>query len=267
MASHGWVAAGSIMDALPGGVMRVLVLGGTTEASRLAKALSARSDIAATLSLAGRTEAPAAQPIPTRIGGFGGVEGLARYLRDEAIDVLVDATHPFAAQISKNAAEAARATGTPIVAFVRPPWTRETGDRWIDVEDLAAAARALGEVPRRVLLTTGRLGLAAFEVAPQHHYLVRTIDHPGDLPGLPDHTLLLDRGPFDLAAERELMVRERIDVVVTKNSGGSATWPKMVAARELGLPVVVVQPPTRPDVPQVHDVEGVFAFIDKARAR
>jgi precorrin-6A/cobalt-precorrin-6A reductase len=253
------------MDVLPEGSMRILVLGGTTEASRLAKALSTRPDIAATLSLAGRTEAPAAQPIPTRIGGFGGVEGLASYLRAEAIDALVDATHPFAAQISRNAAAAATATGTPIVAFVRPPWSRVPGDRWIDVDDLDAAARALGETPRRVLLTTGRLGLAAFEVAPRHHYLIRTIDHPGDLPGLPHHTLLLDRGPFDLSAERDLMLRERIEVVVTKNSGGSATYPKMEAARDLGLPVVVVQPPVRPDVPQVHDVDGVFTFLEKVR--
>ena len=241
--------------------MRILVLGGTTEASRLAKALATRSDLEATLSLAGRTEAPAAQPIATRIGGFGGVTGLAAYLRDQAIDVLIDATHPFAAQISRNAAEAARLTGTPIVAFVRPAWSRAPGDRWIEVESLDAAARAIGAAPRRVLLTTGRLGLASFEAAPQHHYLIRTIDHPGDLPGLPDHALLLDRGPFDLEAERALMVGERVEVVVTKNSGGSATYPKIVAARELGLPVIVVQPPTRPDVPQVHDVEAVFAFI------
>ena len=247
--------------------MRVLVLGGTTEASRLAKALATRPDLDATLSLAGRTEAPAVQPIATRIGGFGGVEGLARYLRDQTIDVLVDATHPFAAQISKNAAEAAGRTGTPIVAFVRPAWTRADGDHWIEVADLDAAARAIGEAPRRVLLTTGRLGLAAFEAAPQHHYLIRTIDHPGDLPGLPDHALLLDRGPFDLAAERALMLAERVEVVVTKNSGGSATWPKMVAARELGLPVIVVQPPTRPDVREVHDVEAVMAFIEGVRGR
>lgn len=245
--------------------MRILVLGGTTEASRLARALADRPDIEATLSLAGRTIDPAAQPIPTRVGGFGGVAGLAAWLREHRIDALVDATHPFAAQISRNAAEAARETGTTIVAFVRPPWTREAGDTWIDVADLDEAARALGTPPRRVLLTTGRLGLDHFTAAPQHHYLIRTIDHPGDLPGLPDHTLLLDRGPFDLAVERDLMTRERIDVVVTKNSGGAATYPKIVAARELRLPVVIVQPPLRPDVPQVHDVAAVFAFLESAR--
>ncbi len=245
--------------------MRILVLGGTTEASRLAKALATRPDLGATLSLAGRTATPEAQPIPTRIGGFGGIEGLAAWLRDHRIDALVDATHPFAAQISRHAAEAARQTDTPIVAFVRPPWRREAGDLWIEVESLEAAAAAIGAAPRRVLLTTGRLGLAAFERAPQHHYVIRTIDSPGDLPGLPDHRLLLDRGPFDLAAERALMEDERIEVVVTKNSGGSATYPKMVAARDLGLPVIVVAPPSRPDVPEVHDVDAVFAFLVKGR--
>lgn len=241
--------------------MRILVLGGTTEASRLARALADRPELEATLSLAGRTEAPAAQPIPTRIGGFGGIDGLAAHLVEHRIDVLVDATHPFAAQISRNAAEAARRTATPIVALVRPPWDRAPGDRWIDVDDLDAAARAIGPTPRRVLLTSGRLGLASFEAAPHHHYLIRTIDHPGPLPGLPDHALLLDRGPFDLEAERALMQRERIEVVVTKNSGGAATYPKIVAARELGLPVVIVQPPLRPDVPRVADVAAVFAFL------
>jgi precorrin-6A/cobalt-precorrin-6A reductase len=245
--------------------MRVLVLGGTTEASKLARALAERTDIDATLSLAGRTIDPAAQPIPTRIGGFGGVEGQAEWLRAHHIDAVVDATHPFAAQISRHAAEAAKLTGTPIVAFVRPAWRREAGDRWIEVDDLDAAAIALGPDPRRVLLTTGRLGLAHFEAAPHHHYLIRTIDHPGDLPGLPDHALLLDRGPFDFDAERELMLRERIDVVVTKNSGGAATYPKIVAARELGLTVVIVQPPSRPDVPQVHDVAAVMAFLEGAK--
>ena len=243
--------------------MRILVLGGTTEATRLAKALADRPEIEATLSLAGRTEAPAAQPIPTRIGGFGGAEGLAAWLVEHRIDVLVDATHPFAAQISRNAAEAACATGTPIVAFVRAPWRREPGDDWREVATLEEAAHAIGATPRRVLLTTGRLGLASFAVAPRHHYVIRTIDPPEPevLARLPDHVMLYDRGPFDLDAERALMRRERIEVVVTKNSGGAATRPKLVAARELGLPVVIQQPPARPDVPQVHDVESVFAFL------
>lgn len=247
--------------------MRILVLGGTTEASRLAKALADRPDIAATLSLAGRTETPAAQPIPTRVGGFGGAEGLAAYLRDHGIAALVDATHPFAAQISRNAAEAARATGVPIVALVRPAWACAPGDDWREVETLEEAALAIGAAPKRVLLTTGRLGLASFAAAQQHHYVIRTIDPPEAevLARLPDHVMLYDRGPFDLAAERDLMLRERIEVVVTKNSGGAATYPKIVAARELGLPVVIQQPPARPDVVQVHDVAGVLAFLERLR--
>jgi precorrin-6A/cobalt-precorrin-6A reductase len=245
--------------------MRILVLGGTTEARRLAEALADRPDLEATLSLAGRTEAPAAQPIPTRIGGFGGAEGLAAWLVAHSIEALVDATHPFAAQISRNAAAAAQATATPIVAFGRAPWRREPGDDWREVATLEEAALAIGEAPKRVLLTSGRLGLASFVVAPQHHYLIRTIDPPEAevLARLPDHAMLYDRGPFDLASERTLMQRERIEVVVTKNSGGAATYPKIVAARALGLPVVIQQPPIRPDVPQVHDVAGVFAFLER----
>ncbi|MCE1236545.1 MAG: cobalt-precorrin-6A reductase [Hyphomicrobiales bacterium] len=247
--------------------MRILVLGGTTEASRLAKALADRPDVEATLSLAGRTEAPAAQPIPTRTGGFGGVEGLATWLREHRIEALVDATHPFAAQISRNAAEAAQATDTPIVAFVRPAWARATGDDWREVATLDEAARAIGATPRRVLLTTGRLGLSSFAVAPQHHYVIRTIDPPEAevLAALPDHVMLYERGPFDLESERALMARERIEVVVTKNSGGTATYAKIVAARELGLPVVIQQPPTRPEVPEVADVAGVLAFFEAQR--
>lgn len=245
--------------------MRVLVLGGTTEASRLAQALAGRRDIAATLSLAGRTADPAAQPIPTRIGGFGGVEGLADYLRDERIDVLIDATHPFAAQISRNAAEAAARTRAPLVAYTRAPWTPVAGDRWIEVDDLDAAARAIGETPQRVLLTVGRLGLGAFAAAPQHDYLVRTIDDPGPLAELPRHRVILERGPFDEASEAELMRREAVAVVVTKNSGGAATYGKIAAARALGLPVVIVRPPARPDVPIVHELDAVMAFIEAHR--
>ncbi len=246
--------------------MRLLLLGGTTEASALAKVLAHRTDIEATLSLAGRTEAPAKQPLPTRIGGFGGVDGLVGWLRDHRIDVLVDATHPFAAQMSHHAAAAAAIVGIPVAAFGRPAWEKQPGDRWIEVGDLGSAALAIGETKKRVLLTTGRLGLAAFEAAPQHHYVIRTIEHPGDLDGLPDHVLILDRGPFDLDQERTLMSAARIDVVVTKNSGGEATRPKLVAARELGIPVVIVQPPARPEgVPLFGSVAEVLAFVEAHR--
>lgn len=245
--------------------MRVLILGGTTEASRLARLMAGRPDLAPVLSLAGRTEAPVAQPIPTRIGGFGGVAGLVAYLRAEAIEAVVDATHPFAAVMSRHAAEACRIAGVPLCAHSRPPWALAPGDRWIEVADNAAAVAALGTEPRRVLLTIGRLGVAAFRAAPQHHYVIRSIDPPPaeDLP--PDARLVLDRGPFDEAAETQLMRAERIDGLVTKNSGGTATYPKIAAARALGLPVILVTPPARPDVPMMTDPEAVLAFLDRHR--
>ncbi|MBT9292089.1 cobalt-precorrin-6A reductase [Prosthecodimorpha staleyi] len=245
--------------------MRVLILGGTTEASRLARLVAGRSDLAPVLSLAGRTEAPARQPIPTRSGGFGGVAGLVAYLRAEAIEAVVDATHPFAAVMSRHAAEACRIADVPLCAHSRPPWQRVPGDRWTEVADNAAAAAALGTEARRVLLTIGRLGVADFRAAPQHHYVIRSIDPPPaeDLP--PDSRLILDRGPFDEAGETALMRGERIDVLVTKNSGGAATYPKIAAARRLGLPVLLVTPPARPDMPLLTDPDAVLAFLDRHR--
>lgn len=244
--------------------MRVLVLGGTTEATRLARLLAARPDIDATMSLAGRTAEPAPQPIPTRVGGFGGVDGLAVFLADTRTDAIVDATHPFAARMGFNAAQAAERLGLPIVALSRPAWTAGPGDRWTEVADLAAAAEAIGETPRRVLLTVGRLGLPAFQAAPQHAYLIRTIDPPEGL-ALPDARIILDRPPFDADAEAALMRAERIDVLVTKNSGGSATAGKLAAACSLGLPVILVRRPPRPDVATVHEPEAVLAFLDAHR--
>ena len=245
--------------------MRILILGGTTEASRLAERLAGRGDLAPILSYAGRTEAPLTQPIPTRIGGFGGVAGLVTYLADERIDLMIDATHPFAAQMSTNAAAAAARAGVPLFVFSRAPWVAEAGDRWIEVADNAGVVSALGDDPCRVLMTIGRLGLKDFLVAPQHRYVIRTIDAPdaSDLP--PNHRLLLARGPFGVAEERRLMQEERIEVVVTKNSGGASTYGKIVAARELGLPVILVRPPLRPDVPVVHEIEACLARIEAHR--
>ncbi|MDR3373843.1 MAG: cobalt-precorrin-6A reductase [Ancalomicrobiaceae bacterium] len=242
--------------------MNLLILGGTTEASRLAERLAGHTKIAATLSYAGRTEAPARQPIPIRIGGFGGVDGLVAYLRDHAIDMVVDATHPFAAQMSEHAVAACALTGTALLVFSRAPWQRQEGDRWIEVADNAAAAAALGATPRRVLMTIGRLGLSAFLTAPQHHYLIRTIDPPDDADVPPDHRLLYARGPFTLADELRLMREEAVDIVVTKNSGGAATYAKIAAARDLALPVVIVQPPARADVPTCHDLDACMAVIE-----
>lgn len=245
--------------------MRILILGGTTEASLLAGRLAGDARFDATLSLAGRTAVPAAQPLPVRIGGFGGVGGLRAYLEAERIEGVVDATHPFAAQMSHNAAAACAASGVPLVAFSRPPWAPVEGDRWIVVPDNRAAVAALGSVPRSVLLTIGRLGVGDFLAAPQHRYVIRTIDPPppSDLP--PSHRLILDRGPFESVAEIALMRAEAIEVVVTKNAGGAATYPKIEAARALGLPVILVEPPARPAVPLVHDVEAVLAYLEARR--
>lgn len=246
--------------------MRLLILGGTTEASRLATRLADMDDVAAMLSYAGRTEVPADQPIPVRIGGFGGVEGLSRYLVDNAIDLMIDATHPFAARISDNAARAAAATQVPLVVLTRKPWVRTEGDRWTEVADNSAAIDAIGPAPARIFLTIGRLGVGDFRAAPKHHYLIRTIDAPADADLPANHTLILARGTFDLDAEIGLMRGHGIDVLVTKNSGGAATYAKIAAARALHLPVILIRPPVRPSVPTVYTVDDCLEMIRSHRA-
>jgi precorrin-6A/cobalt-precorrin-6A reductase len=242
--------------------LRVLVLGGTTEASAVAARLAGRADVDPLLSLAGRTADPRPAPIPTRVGGFGGVEGLAGFLAREGIAAVLDATHPFAAVMSRNAADACTRAGVPLLALRRRPWERQAGDRWIEVAGMQEAVAALGEAPRRVFLTVGRLELGPFAAAPQHAYLVRTIDPVGDALPLPHLRAIRDRGPFDEASERRLMEREGVEVVVTKNSGGTATYPKIAAARALGLPVVVVARPEKPaDVPEVETADEAVAWI------
>jgi precorrin-6A/cobalt-precorrin-6A reductase len=246
--------------------MRLLILGGSAEASALAAALAGRADIAAILSLAGRTLHPAPSPIPQRIGGFGGPAGLRAFLEAARIDALVDATHPFAARMSRHAAQACPATGVRLLVFTRPPWERRSGDRWIDVETMEAAARALGPAPRRVFLTQGRSQLAAFAGAPQHRYLVRAIERPAEIDALPFHRLILARGPFRLADEEALMRAENIEILVSKNSGGEATYAKIEAARNLGVPVVMAQRPAKPPVAQATRLEQVLAWIETHRA-
>jgi precorrin-6A/cobalt-precorrin-6A reductase len=248
--------------------MRILILGGTTEASGLAAALAGQGRFQPLLSLAGRTSDPKPLPIPTRVGGFGGAEGLARFLRDERIEALIDATHPFAAVMSHNAARAADATGVPLLALRRPPWTPRAGDRWREVTGMGEAVRAIGEAPRRVFLTVGRLELRPFAAAPQHAYVVRTIEPIDDALPVPNVIAIRDRAPFDEAAERALMAREGIEVLVTKNSGGAATYPKIAAARALGIPVVLVARPEKPEgVTEVAGVAGALAWLDERHGR
>jgi precorrin-6A/cobalt-precorrin-6A reductase len=246
--------------------MRILILGGTAEARRLAERLAGRCDLAVTVSLAGRTAAPARQPVPVRVGGFGGAEGLAGYLAAEGIDALIDATHPYAAVISANAAHAARSSNVPLLALRRPPWLPLAGDRWIEVADIAAAADALGATPRRVFLALGRKELAPFAYAPQHHYLVRSVD-PVDPPlAVPRATYITARGPFTEAAEHALLRAHGIEVVVAKNSGGTSTYGKIAAARRLGLPVIMPCRPAMPAVTAVDTIEDALAWLDHVRA-
>jgi precorrin-6A/cobalt-precorrin-6A reductase len=241
---------------------RILILGGTTEARQLAGSLAVRADLSVTLSLAGRTESPIAQNVPTRVGGFGGAGGLAAYLNDMRIDLLVDATHPYAAQISANAAQAARKTGMPIVALRRPGWEPVEGDRWTKADTVGEAVQALGAVPRRVFLALGRQVVAAFEAAAQHHYLIRSVDPVEPKLVVPDADYLLARGPFREDDERALLENHRIDVVVSKNSGGAATYGKIAAARALDVDVIMVRRPDLPDVPSAETVEALAAMID-----
>ncbi|MBB3463003.1 precorrin-6A/cobalt-precorrin-6A reductase [Rhizobium sp. BK377] len=241
---------------------RILILGGTSEARKLAAALAAREDLDILLSLAGRTQAPANQPVPVRIGGFGGAEGLANFLTTGGYHLLVDATHPFAERISANAAIAAERTGIGALALVRPEWVPEAGDHWHVVADIPAAIVALGPAPRRVFMATGRQGAHHAEVAPQHFYLVRSVD-PVDPPlALADVEYLLDRGPFTLEGEIELMRQYRIDAVVTKNSGGRAAYAKIEAARLLGLKVVVIARAPAASMASVETVEAALEAID-----
>ncbi len=237
------------------------MLGGTTEASALARKVAGDARLAPLLSLAGRTTNPQPQPIAVRIGGFGGIEGLANFLRAEAIDAVVDATHPYADQMSAHAVAACRDAGVPLASLVRPQWTRETSDDWQVVADTEAAADALGTEPRRVFLSLGRQDLHVFARAPQHHYLARLIERPDQAMLPPDLRLLQARGPFERADEERLLREERIEVLVSKNAGGTATYGKIEAARALGLPVVMIARPHKPAGIVFADVEACVAWL------
>ncbi|MER5211747.1 cobalt-precorrin-6A reductase [Streptomyces sp. NPDC002838] len=239
----------------------VLILGGTAEARELAAVLAARRGLRVTTSLAGRVARPGVITGDVRIGGFGGAEGLADWLREQRVDALVDATHPFAEVITANAARAAAATRLPLVVLRRPGWRPGPEDRWHMVTSLSTAADLLPRLGRRVFLTTGRMGLAAFAHLTDLHFVVRSVELP--TPPMPPHTeVLLARGPFTLADESTLLYDHCIDVLVTKDSGGEATAAKLTAARELALPVVVVRRPPLPEgVTAVPDVASVLARL------
>jgi precorrin-6A/cobalt-precorrin-6A reductase len=245
---------------------RILILGGTTEARELAGALAGRADLDVRISLAGRTAQIVAQPVPMRVGGFGGIDGLAQHLADERIDALVDATHPFASQISRHADAAARARGIPFVALRRPEWSAQPGDRWTLLDDVEAAVDALGSAPRRVFLALGRKEIAPFERAPQHFYLVRSVDPVEPPLAVREAVYVLERGPFSLELDRKLLEQHRIDVVVARNSGGDAAYAKIAAARALALPVLMLRRPASPDVPSVASVAEAVAWLSHVAA-
>jgi precorrin-6A/cobalt-precorrin-6A reductase len=236
----------------------LLLLGGTAEARELAAALGARN-VRTITSLAGRVKNPRLPAGAVRIGGFGGPDALAAWIEEHGITAVIDATHPFAERISASAAQAATAAGVDLLRLERPGWTERPGDRWHRVDDLGQAAALLPELGKRVLLTTGRQGLAAFAGTSDAWFLIRCVDPPD--PPLPPHSeVVLDRGPYTLAGELRLIDGHAIDVVATKDSGGAHTVAKLDAARERGLPVVLVRRPARPEAPTVATVDEAVAW-------
>ena len=219
------------------------------------------SECDAVLSYAGRVEAPRIQPIPTRTGGFGGIEGLVAYLVDLEVTHIIDATHPFAQQISRNAVAAAIRTGLPLIALTRPAWTSQDGDDWTHAPDMETAIHGLNVDAMRIFLAIGRTEIARFTALPQHHYVLRFVDTPKAPPPLSNHEVVVDRGPFDVASDRALLEHHRIDLVVSKNSGGEGARAKLDAARALGLPVLMIDRPSVPPRYEVSSVDDVMHWV------
>jgi precorrin-6A/cobalt-precorrin-6A reductase len=242
---------------------RVLILGGTQEGYALAERLADMSGLEIISSLAGRTLTPRKPKGQMRSGGFGGAEGLARYLRDENIAHLINATHPFADQISANAVAAATAAQVPLLRLLRPGWQAQAEDLWIMAQDIAEAAELCRREGGRIFLTTGSNDLAAFAGIHNAHFIVRVVDAPEIMP-LHDYVTITARGPFSLADELALMTEHRVNLLVTKNSGGDATAAKLDAARRLGLPVIMVERPPialDPRSPVAESVDEAIAHL------
>jgi len=244
-------------------VSALLILAGTGEARELAGVLHGRG-VPVVSSLAGRVAAPRLPSGEVRVGGFGGPEGLERWLVEHDVFAVVDATHPFAARMSASAFEACGRAGVPLLRLERPGWVERPGDRWVWVDDVAAAAEAVDRLGRRALLALGRQEVSRFAGVESTWFLIRSVGRP-DPPLPPRHRLLLDRGPFTVSGELALLDEHRIDVVVTRDSGGDQTVAKLDAAREGGLPVIVVGRPPRPETAAVTTVVEAAAWAS-ARA-
>lgn len=213
------------------------------------------------VSFAGRVERPKRQPLPQRIGGFGGIEGLRGYLRDHQVSHVIDATHPFAARMSANAVTACAAEDIALIALTRAPWTPQPEDNWSRVGDIAGAVAALDRPAARVMLAVGRMHLDEFAPNPQHFYLLRLVDPPARTPPFPDHHILVSRGPFTAPDDLALMRDHRIDLVVSKNAGGTGAYAKIEAARALQLPVIMIDRPAIPARTEAHSVPEVMAWL------
>ncbi|AHJ29853.1 cobalt-precorrin-6A reductase [Nodularia spumigena CS-584] len=244
-------------------MMRVLILGGTGEAAELAAKVANIQGIEAISSLAGRTREPSIPLGDLRIGGFGGVAGLAKYLHQMKIDLLIDATHPFATQIALNAADAAMEVKIPRLKLIRQPWEKVNGDRWIEVDSIKTAADVLENQSQRVFLSIGRQEIGAFSHLHQIWFLMRMIDPPEPQALVPPGILLCDRGPFQLDNEREILINHQIDTIVSKNSGGDATYAKIIAARELKLQVVMISRPPVPPGEQATDIDEALVWLSQ----
>jgi precorrin-6A/cobalt-precorrin-6A reductase len=244
-------------------LQRVLILGGTAEAAALARGALDRFGgvLQVTTSLAGRTERPAPLPGETRIGGFGGTSGLAAYLSDHGISRVIDATHPFATRISAQARLACEQAEVPRLILLRPSWRRHPLDRWIEVGSIEEAAEIIGRVGRRAWLTIGASEIACFSGGREVQFLVRVVDPPRQRLPLHSYEVVAGRGPFTLAGERHHLKYHAIDVLVSKASGGAATGAKIIAARELGIPIVMVRRPPREPGDAVETIEAALEWL------
>jgi precorrin-6A/cobalt-precorrin-6A reductase len=239
---------------------KLLILGGTGDALGLAERVQRMPGITVISSLAGRTQQPVLPVGQIRTGGFGGEQGLVDYLRSNQIDFLIDATHPFARQISENAAGAALACEMPFLVLARSAWSATPDDHWLEVADHQAAADLLPQLGQRIFLTIGRQELGFYAHLQDLWFLMRSIDPP-DLPAIPPGEMLLAKGPFDLDSERELLLKYQIQAIVSKNSGGEATYAKILAARALGLPVVMIQRSKTPAGERVDNLKGAIEWL------